>query len=136
MPGFEDAKVVTIDEGDGPIKVVKDSSGRLITKEQLTLIRDKQQADLTKVTELRDKLAAEDPAAVAEITGQVKDQVEKRLAILRRQQTELEAKRAKLEAKDAEVTAEVVGRMVQRLTRRAERTQQARERSDALLSQL
>ena len=81
-------KIVTIDEGDGPVKVVKDPGGRVITKEQVTKIRDKQQTDLQKVIDLRDKLQAGDAAAVAEVTGQVKDRVAKRLVLLARQQGE------------------------------------------------
>ena len=132
----DDAKVVTVDEGSGPVKVVKAPGGQILTKEQVALIRDKQQADLDKVTQLRDKLAASDAQAVAEIVGQVKDQLAQRVAMLDRQKAELETKRAKLEARDSTVTNEIVGRMVDRLSRRAERTAQARDRSAALLDEL
>jgi len=136
MPTRQRPKVVTIDEGNGPVKVVKDPGGRVITKEQLGKIRDKQQADLQKVTDLRDKLWAGDAAAVAEVTGQIKDRAAKRLVLLARQQKELEQQRSKLEAGDAQTTDEVVHRMVGRLARRIERITASRDRSDALLAEL
>jgi len=136
MPTRERPKVVTIDEGDGPVKVVKDSGGRVITKQQITKIRDKQQADLEKVTDLRAKLQAGDAAAVADVTGQIKDRAAKRLVLLARQQRELEQQRSKLEAGDAQTTDEVVRRMVDRLARRIERITESRDRSDALLAEL
>jgi len=136
MPTRERPKVVTIDEGNGPVKVVKDSQGRVITKDQVTKIRDKQQADLAQATGLRDKLQAGDAAAVAEVTGEVKDRAAKRLVFLARQQQELQQQRSKLEAGDAQTTEQVVSRMIHRLTRRIERITALRDRSDALLSEL
>jgi len=136
MPTRERPKVVTIDEGNGPVKVDKDSQGRVITKDQVTKIRDKQQADLAQATGLRDKLQAGDAAAVAEVTGEVKDRAAKRLVLLARQQQELQQQRSKLEAGDAQTTEQVVSRMIHRLTRRIERITALRDRSDALLSEL
>lgn len=136
MPNRAAPQVVTIDEGDGPVKVVKDPGGRVITKEQVTKIRDKQQADLEKVAELRDKLQAGDAAAVAEVAGQVKDRVAKRLVLLDRQQGKLQEQRSRLEAGDAETTDEVVRRMIHRLSRRIERLTEAQGRLDALLAEL
>jgi hypothetical protein len=129
-------QVVTIDEGDGPVKVVKDPGGRVITKEQVTKIRQKQQADLEKVAELRDNLQAGDAEAVAEVTGQVKDRVAKRLVLLAGQHGKLQEQRSKLDAGDAATTDEVVGRMIHRLSRRIERLTEAQGRLDTLLAEL
>jgi len=136
MPTRERPKVVTIDEGNGPVKVVKDSQGRVITKGQVTKIRDKQQADLAQATGLRDNLQAGDGAAVAEVTGQIKDRAAKRLALLAKQQRELEQQRSKLEAGDAQATDQIVHQMIRRLSRSIDRITEARDRSDALLSEL
>ena len=136
MPQEEAPKIVTLDEGDGPVKVVKDTSGRILTKDQLQLIRDRQQAELDKATGLHDKLAAGDEAAVTQITGQVKDQMVSRLGLLKRQQEELDQKQAALEAGDATAVEEVVGQMVKRLAGRIERLTAVRDRFDALLAGL
>ena len=136
MPRREQPRVVTIDEGAGPVKVIKDPAGRVITKQQITKIRDKQEADLEKVTDLRDKLQASDRAAIREVAGQVKDRAAKRLSLLARQQRDLESQRAKLEAGDTGATQEVVDQMIRRLSRRIEQFTAARDRSDELLAEL
>ena len=129
-------QVVTIDEGDGPVKVVKDLAGRVVTKQQITKIRAKHQADLEKVSDLRDKLQAKDRTAIGQVAGQVKDRAANRLALLARQQRELESQRTKLDAGDTEVTQEVVDQMIRRLSRRIELFTNARDQSDALLAEL
>ena len=136
MPERENPKVVTIDEGDGPVKVVKDHGDRIITKEQVGKIREKQQADLQKVTELRNKLQAGDRTATAEVAGEVKDQVARRLVLLARQQDELQRQQSNLETGDAKTTDEVVRQMIHRLSRRIERLTDAQGRLDALLARL
>jgi len=136
MPKRERSQIVTIDEGDGPVKVVKQPSGQVVTKEQITKIRNRQAADLEKVTDLRDKLQASDRAAIREVAGQVKDRAAKRLSLLARQQRDLESQRAKLEAGDTGATQEVVDQMIRRLSRRIEQFTAARDRSDELLAEL
>lgn len=132
----DEAKVVTVDEGDGPVKLVKDIGGRLLTREQMALVRDRQQADLDQATELHGKLTAGDPAATADVVGQVKDRITLQLAMMDRQKVELQATLAKLEAGDAGTVKTMVGQMVQRLARRVELATQARDRSAALLAEL
>ena len=132
----DDAKVVTVDEGGGPVKAVKDPGGRILSRDQMATLRDKQQADLEQVTQLRDKLTASDAAATADMVGQFKDRLTLQLAMLERQKTEMQATLAKLEANDAKTVATVVGQMVQRLNRQAEGMATARDRSVALLAEL
>jgi hypothetical protein len=132
----QEAKVVTVDEGDGPVKLVKDIGGRLLTREQVVMVRDRQQADLDQATQLRGKLAAGEPAATAEVVGQIKDRINLQLAMMERQKAELQGTLAKLEAGDAATVKTMVGQMVQRLDRRAELATQARDRSTALLAEL
>ena len=132
----DEAKVVTVDEGDGPVKLVKDTGGRLLSREQMTLVRDRQQADLDQATELHGKLTAGDAAATTDVIGQVKDRSTRQLTMMDRQKTELQATLAKLEAGDAPTVKTMVGQMVQRLARRVELATQARDRSAALLAEL
>ena len=132
----DEAKVVTVDEGDGPVKLVKDTGGRLLSREQMTLVRDRQQADLDQATELHGKLTAGDAAATTDVIGQVKDRITLQLTMMDRQKTELQATLAKLEAGDAGTVKTMVGQMVQRLARRVELATQARDRSAALLVEL
>ena len=132
----DEAKVVTVDEGDGPVKLVKDTGGRLLSREQMTLVRDRQQADLDQATELHGKLTAGDAAATTDVIGQVKDRITLQLTMMDRQKTELQATLAKLEAGDAPTVKTMVGQMVQRLARRVELATQARDRSAALLAEL
>jgi len=132
----DEAKVVTVDEGDGPVKLVKDTGGRLLSREQMTLVRDRQQADLDQATELHGKLTAGDAAATTDVIGQVKDRITLQLTMMDRQKTELQATLAKLEAGDAPTVKTMVGQMVQRLARRVELATQARDRSAALLVEL
>lgn len=136
MKEQDEAKVVTVDEGSGPVKLVKDAGGRLLTKEQVAIIRQRQQADLDQATQLRGKLAAGDSAATAEVVGQIKDRINLQLAMMDRQKVELQGTLAKLEAGDAATVKTMVGQMVQRLDRRAELATQARDRSVALLAEL
>jgi hypothetical protein len=132
----EEVKVVTVDEGSGPVKFVKDTGGRLLTKEQVAMVRDRQQADLDQATDLHGKLTAGDPAATADVVGQIKDRINLQLAMMDRQKVELQATLAKLEAGDAPTVRTMVGQMVQRLARRAELATQGRDRSTALLAEL
>ncbi|HOQ61986.1 MAG TPA: hypothetical protein PKZ08_15275 [Vicinamibacterales bacterium] len=132
----DEAKVVTVDEGDGPVKLVKDTGGRLLSREQMTLVRDRQQADLDQATELHGKLTAGDAAATTDVIGQVKDRITLQLTMMDRQKTELQATLAKLEAGDAGTVKTMVGQMVQRLARRVELATQARDRSASLLAEL
>jgi hypothetical protein len=131
-----DAKVVTVDEGSGPVKVVKDPGGRILSREQMALVRDKQQADLDQVAQLRDKLAANDAAATADMLGQFKDRLSLQLAMLDRQKGQMQDTLAKLEANDTKTVSTVLGQMVQRLSRQAEGMAKARDRSAALLAEL
>jgi hypothetical protein len=132
----DEAKVVTVDEGGGPVRLVKDTGGRLLTKDQVALVRDRQQADLDQATDLHGKLTAGDPAATADVVGQVKERITLQLAMIDHQKVELQATLAKLEAGDAPTVKTMVGQMVQRLARRAELATQARDRSAALLVEL
>jgi hypothetical protein len=132
----QEAKVVTVDEGSGPVKFVRDTGGRLLTKEQVAMVRDRQQADLDQATELHGKLTAGEPAAIADVVGQIRDRINLQLAMMERQKVELQATLAKLEANDAATVKTMVGQMVQRLARRAELATQARDRSTALLAEL
>ena len=136
MAEQNDAKVVTVDEGSGPVKAVKDPSGRLLSREQMAMVREKQQADLEQVTQLRDKLTANDAAATADMVGQFKDRLSLQLAMLDRQKAQMQDTLAKLEAADAKTVSTVVGQMVQRLSRQAEGMATARDRSVTLLAEL
>jgi hypothetical protein len=129
-------RTVTVDEGNGPVKAVKDGAGRILTREQVGMIRDKQQADLDRVTDLHGKLVAGDAAATADVVTQFKDNLTLRLAMLDRQKAQLQDTLAKLNAGDATATASVVDQMVQRLSRRAEGMSTARDRSAAVLAEL
>ena len=131
-----DAKVVTVDEGDGPVKAVKDAGGRILSREQMTLVRDKQQADLEQVTQLRDKLTAGDTTATADMVSQFKDRLTLQLAMLDRQKAQTQETLAKLEAGDAKTVSTVIGQMVQRLSRQTEGMTKARDQSVALMTQL
>jgi len=129
-------KIVTVDEGQGPVQAVKDSSGRILTREQVATIRDRQQADLEKISALKDKLAAGDAAATAEAVGQVKDRLSQRLAMMDRQKAELQGTLARLNAGDGQAIADVVGRTARQLGQRAETIARSRDRSAALLAEL
>lgn len=129
-------RTVTVDEGSGPVKAVKDGAGRILTRQQVAMIRDKQQADLDRVTELHGKLAAGDAAATAQVVTQFKDNLTLRLAMLDRQKEQLQDTLAKLSAGDTAATAGVVDQMVQRLCRRTEGMTTARDRSAAVLAEL
>ena len=67
MKDKSETKIVTVDDGSGPVKAAKDAYGRLLSKEQVQAIRDKHQADLDQVTQVRDKLTAKDEAARADV---------------------------------------------------------------------
>jgi len=136
MNGSSETKIVTVDDGNGPVKAVKDAAGRLLTKEHVKALRDKQQAELDEVTRVRDKLSVNDAATKAEIVGQFKDRLAVQLTVLDRQKTQMQETLAKLEAGDAQTVASVVGQMQQQLTRRADGLTQARHASDALLAEL
>lgn len=136
MAEQNDAKVVTVDEGMGPVKVVKDPGGRILSREQVAIIRDKQQADLEQVTQLHAKLTAGDAAATADVVAQFKDRLTLQLTMLDRQKAQTQEMLAKLNAGDAPTVSKVVGQMTQQLSRRVEGQTAARDRSAALIVQL
>ncbi len=136
MNGKNEAKIVTVDDGNGPVKAVKDAAGRLLSKEHVKALRDKQQAELDQATQTRDKLAANDAATRTDVVGQFKDRLAVQMTMLDRQKSQMQDTLAKLDAGDAKTVAAVVAQMVQQLSRRVEGIQQARDASDALLKQL
>ena len=136
MPQNFGFKVVTLDEGDGPVKAVKDAGGRIVTAGQMEAIRRKQEADLVQVTHLRDKLVAGDAAATAQIVGQVKDSLTRQLALLEKQKADTAATLAKLEAGDQAATADVVTRMTEQLGRRVDMITAAQDRSVQMLTEV
>lgn len=136
MPQDFGFKVVTLDEGNGPVKAIKDASGRIVTAEQVDAIRQKQEADLAQVTDLRDKLVAGDTAATAQIVGQVKDGLTRQLAMLDKQKADTAATLAKLDANDAAAVSDVVKRMTEQLSRRIELVAASRDRSVQMLSEV
>lgn len=136
MNGKNESKIVTVDDGNGPVKAVKDAAGRLLTKEHITALRDKQQAELDQVTQVRDKLAANDSATKTEVVGQFKDRLAVQMTMIDRQKAQMQDTLAKLDAGDAKTVATVVTQMVQQLSGRVEGIKQARDRSDALLAEL
>ena len=136
MPQDFGFKVVTLDEGDGPVKAIKDAGGRIVTAEQVDAIRQKQEADVAQISDLRDKLVAGDAAATAQIVGQVKDSLSRQLAMLDKQKADTAATLAKLEAGDATATADVVKRMTEQLARRVDLVAAARDRSVQMLAEV
>jgi len=136
MPQDFGFKVVTLDEGDGPVKAIKDASGRIVTADQVDAMRQKQEADLAQATDLHDKLAAGDPAATAQIVSQVKDNLTRQLAMLDKQKADMTATLAKLEAGDQAATADAVQRMTDQLSRRASLFAAARDRSVQMLTEV
>ena len=136
MQRDDGAKVVTVDEGSGPVKVVKAPGGRLVTRDQVDAARQKQEADLGQVTQMRDRLVAGDADATAQVVAQVRDNLQRRAGALARQKEQLDQTLAKLKAGDAQATAQIVGQMVHRLSRRAQLVAAAKDRSAALLVEL
>jgi len=136
MSNQNETKIVTVDDGNGPVKAVKDGTGRLLSKEHVKALRDKQQAELDQVTQVRDKLAANDAAAKTDVVGQFKDRLAVQMTMMDRQKSQMQDTLAKLDAGDAKTVATVVTQMVQQLSRRVEGIQQARDRSDVLLAEL
>lgn len=128
--------VVTVDDGTGPVAALKDANGRILTADQIQLIRDKQDADTAKVTQIKDQLVAGDSATTDLIVSQTRDELNRRLAMLERQRSEIQFTLDKLKAGDPTTTQDVVSRMVDRLTRRATLMTDARNRSDQLLTQV
>lgn len=136
MPQDFGFKVVTLDEGNGPIKAIKDAGGRIISAEQVDTIRQKQEKDLTQISDLRDKLVAGDAAATAQIVGQVKDGLARQLALFDKQKADTAAALAKLQANDQAAVADVVKRMTAQLTRRVDMVAAARDRSVQMLAEI
>ena len=136
MPQDFGFKVVTLDEGDGPVRAIKDASGRIVTAEQVDAIRQRQEADVAQISDLRDKLVAGDTAATAQIVGQVKDSLTRQLAMLDKQKADTTATLAKLEAGDPAATADVVKRMTEQLARRVDMVTAARDRSVQMLAEV
>jgi hypothetical protein len=136
MQDKNETKIVTVDDGGGPVKAAKDSYGRLLTREQVQTIRDRQQADLDQVTQARDKLADHDEAATAGVVRQFKDRLAVQMTMIDRQKAQMQETLAKLEAGDSKTVETVVGQMVQQLATRVATLTQARDGSDALLAQL
>lgn len=129
-------RVATLDEGDGPVRVVRDAEGRIITRAQIAAVHARQDAEHRQVAELCEKLKSGDAAATAQVLGQVDARVQQRLVALARHRTELESTLAKLKAKEPKATADVLAGMTRRLERRAALLGEARDRTAALLSQL
>lgn len=136
MPQDFGFKIVTLDEGAGPVKAVRDASGRIVTAEQLDAIRERQETELAQVTDLRDRLAAGDAAAVGQATGQVRDGLERQVVMLEKQKADAAAALAKLQANDTAAVADVVRRTLEQLTRRVEMLAASRDRSAAMLAEL
>jgi len=136
MNGRIDLQVVTLGDGDDRAKAVRDSAGRIWTREQMHALRNQQQAEIDQVTQLRDKLAANDAAAQAEIVGLFKDRLAVCLAAMARQANQMQEMRAKLEAGDAQTVASVVGQMQKQLAYRVDRLVRTRQEIDALLAAL
>lgn len=136
MPQEQGFKVVTIDEGNGPIKAIKDPGGRLMTSEQVEIIRQKQDADLAQANETRTKLLAKNRSATEQVVTQVKDGLVRQIAALDRQRADLAAALAKLEAKDESTIADVVKRSADQLARRIDWIGAARDRSVQVLDQV
>jgi hypothetical protein len=136
MPQDFGFKLVTLDAGDGPVNAVMDTSGRVITAEQMDSIRQRQETDLAQVTDLRDKLAAGDATATAQVVSQYKDGLTRQLTVLDKQKTDAAATLAKLEANDAPTVADVVKRMADQVGRRVEMVTAARDRSVEVLAQI
>lgn len=136
MSNPNETKIVTVDDGNGPVKAVKDAAGRLLSKEQVKAMRDKQQAELDQVTQVRDKLSANDAATKTEVVGQFKDRLAVQMTMLDRQKSQMQDTLAKLDTGDAKTVATVVTQLVQQLSGRVEGIRQARDRSDALLAEL
>ena len=136
MQDKNETKIVTVDDGGGPVKAAKDSYGRLLTREQVQMIRDRQQADLDQVTQARDKLADHDEAATAGVVRQFKDRLAVQMTMIDRQKAQMQETLAKLEAGDGKTVETVVEQMVQQLATRVANLTQARDGSDALLAQL
>lgn len=136
MPQEIGFKVVTIDEGDGPIKAIKDPGGRIMTTEQVDAIRQKQEADLAQATAARSNLLAQDRAATDQVVAQVKDGLTRQIAALDRQKADLTAALSKLEAKDEATIADVVKRTTDQLARRIDWIAAARDRSAQVLDQV
>jgi hypothetical protein len=131
-----ETKIVTVDDGSGPVKAAKDASGRLLSKEQVKALRDKHQADLDQATQVRDKLAANDEAAKADVVGQFKDRLAVQMIMLDRQKAQMQETLTKLDAGDGKTVDTVVGQMAQQLSHRVENLKQARDNAEALLSEL
>ena len=136
MQDKNETKIVTVDDGGGPVKAAKDSYGRLLTREQVQTIRDRQQADLDQVTQARDKLADHDEAATVGVVRQFKDRLAVQMTMIDRQKAQMQETLVKLEAGDSKTVETVVGQMVQQLATRVATLTQARDGSDALLAQL
>jgi hypothetical protein len=136
MKDKSEAKIVTVDDGSGPVKAAKDAYGRLLSKEQVKALRDKHQGDLDQVTQVRDKLAANDEAAKATAVSQFKDRMAVQLTMMDRQKAQMQETLAKLDAGDGKTIDTVVGQMAQQLSNRIEGLTQARDNAVALLAEL
>jgi len=136
MSGKSETKIVTVDDGNGPVKAAKDPYGRLLSKEQVQAIRARQQTDLDQLTQVRDKLAANDAATKTDVVGQFKDRLAVQMTVIDRQKSQMQDTLAKLDAGDAKTIATVVTQMVQQLSGRVQGIQQARDSSEALLAEL
>jgi hypothetical protein len=129
-------QIVKLDEGNGPVPVVRGDDGRIITRAQLAAVHARQDAEYRQAAELCGKLKGGDSAATDQVVEQVSTQARQRLAALARHKADLESTLAKLEAKEAKTTADVVTRVTRRLDRRAALLCEARNRTAALLAEL
>ena len=129
-------QIVKLDEGNGPVPVVRDAGGRLITRAQLVAAHARQEAEYQQAVELRKKLTDGDTTATAQIVEQVSGQMRQRLVALGRHKTEVECILGKLDAKDAKTVMDIVARTGRRLDHRVKLLGQARDRTAAVLAEL
>lgn len=128
--------IVTVDDGTGPVKALKDSLGRIITAEEVRQLHERQRVDHAGLIALRDKLVANDAEATAQLVDQVKRQTSQRLGLIERQKAQMQETLAKLEARDAATVQGIADQMARRLGHRADRLAQVRDRTATLLAQL
>lgn len=129
-------KIVTVDDGTGPAKLLHDARGRLLTKEYVAKMRDQQQAELDHILRIREKLLAKDAETQHEIVRQYKDRLAVQLTMLDRYKSQMQETLAKLDAGDATTVATVLTQMGQQLSWRAESIRRARDQSVKWLDEL
>lgn len=123
--------VVSIDDGTGaePVKGVRDITGRIMTVEQMEVVRQKQEEELAEVTTQYEQLRAGNPTVTTQLLGQHTDGLTRQLAMLGQQHTETNATLEKLTAGDAATTAEILEKIKEQLSYRVEMVTTARDRT-------